>query len=360
MKTLDLDLGNHQYPIHIGKELLTSLALLAPHLSKEVLVVTNTTVEPLYLEPLIKGLEAPGRRIVTLSLPDGEVHKTLDVLDEIFSALLNANFSRRCTLVALGGGVIGDMTGFAAASYQRGVNFVQVPTTLLAQVDSSVGGKTGVNHALGKNMIGAFKQPQCVLIDTTTLNTLPSRELSAGLAEVLKYGLIADADFFLWLEAHWSDLLARDPEVTTEAIYRSCQLKAEVVMEDETEQGRRAILNLGHTFGHAIETWTGYGEWLHGEAVATGLLMAADLSQCLGHTDATLTERVAALLKQANLPVRSPEGMTRDDYLSLMARDKKADAGVMRLVLLKALGHAIVTQDFAVDSLYHTIDRYQS
>ncbi len=360
MKTLDLDLGTHAYPIHIGEDLLRHKDLVAPYLSQEVMVVTNETIAPLYLSRLNAVLEREGRRVATVILPDGEQYKTLDVLNRIFTALLEANFSRRCTLVALGGGVVGDMTGFAAAAYQRGVPFVQIPTTLLSQVDSSVGGKTGVNHALGKNMIGAFKQPELVLIDTLTLSTLPDREFAAGLAEVLKYGLIADADFFAWLEDHWSQLLARDSATVTQAIFRSCQIKAEVVMEDETEQGRRAILNLGHTFGHAIETHTGYGDWLHGEAVATGLLMATDLSTRLGWVPQSLVHRVSALLSAAHLPVRSPAGMSSEHYLGLMARDKKVESGVLRLVLLKALGHAIVTSEVARDALLETIDHYQS
>lgn len=360
MKTLHLDLGVHQYPIHIGKALLDHPQWLAPHLTAEVMVVSNDTVAPLYLRRLKTSLAAEGRRIEQVILPDGEAHKTLDVLNRIFTALLDVNFSRRCTLVALGGGVVGDMTGFAAAAYQRGVNFIQIPTTLLAQVDSSVGGKTGVNHPLGKNMIGAFKQPEVVLIDTDTLTTLPHREFAAGLAEVLKYGLIADAEFFVWLEQNWSALLARDVAVVSTAIERSCALKAEVVMEDETEQGRRAILNLGHTFGHAIETFTGYGSWLHGEAVGTGLLMATDLSCRLGRVDRSLVRRVEVLLEAAKMPIRSPAGMTPQDYMSLMARDKKVDSGVLRLVLLKALGHAIVSDDFDSVLLQQTIDHYQS
>ncbi|MFY0663778.1 MAG: 3-dehydroquinate synthase [Natronospirillum sp.] len=360
MKTLNLRLPTHQYDIHIGRDLMQQLELIRPHLTAEVMLVTNDTIAPLYLSRVKELLAGSVPRLQSVVLPDGEMHKTLDVLNQIYTALLEHNFSRRCTLIALGGGVIGDMTGYAAASYQRGVKFIQVPTTLLSQVDSSVGGKTGVNHALGKNMIGAFKQPELVLIDTATLNTLPDREFAAGLAEVLKYGLIADAEFFAWLELHWGALLERDEVLLTEAIYRSCALKADVVIEDETEQGRRAILNLGHTFGHAIETFTGYGQWLHGEAVATGLLMATHMSSLMGDVSSDLVERVKVLLLQANLPVQSPVGMTREDYIALMARDKKVDAGQLRLVLLKALGHAIVTAEFPVETLYQTIDHYQS
>lgn len=360
MKTLNLRLPTHQYDIHIGRDLLADLALWRPHLSNEIMIVTNDTIAPLYLSKVESVLSGAVTRLQSVVLPDGEMHKTLDVLNQIYTALLEHNFSRRCTLIALGGGVIGDMTGYAAASYQRGVKFIQVPTTLLSQVDSSVGGKTGVNHSLGKNMIGAFKQPELVLIDTVTLSTLPDREFAAGLAEVVKYGLIADADFFAWLEQHWAGLLQRDEALLTEAIYRSCALKAEVVSEDETEQGRRAILNLGHTFGHAIETFTGYGQWLHGEAVATGLLMATHMSALLGDVPTSLVERLHALLQHAGLPVLSPAGMTRQDYLGLMARDKKVDAGQLRLVLLKALGHAIVTGEFPPEALYQTIDHFQS
>lgn len=360
MKTLDLDLGTHAYPIHIGTGLVSKPDLISPYLSAEVLVVTNDTIAPLYLSAFEQTLTAAGRRVATVVLPDGEQYKTLEVLNRVFTALLEHNFSRQCTLVALGGGVVGDMTGFAAACYQRGVPYVQVPTTLLSQVDSSVGGKTGVNHPLGKNMIGAFKQPELVLIDTVTLATLPDREFSAGLSEVLKYGLIADADFFAWLEKHWDALLQRDEVIISQAIYRSCEIKADVVMEDEKEQGRRAILNLGHTFGHAMETYTGYGEWLHGEAVGAGLLMATDLSSRLGWVPSGLIARVEWLLLRAGLPVKSPPAMTRKDYTQLMARDKKVESGVLRLVLLKQLGHAIVTSDVALDALNQTIDHYQS
>ena len=289
-------------------------------------------------------------------LPDGEAFKTLEVLNRIFTALLEKRFNRTCCLVALGGGVVGDMAGFAAATYQRGVDFIQVPTTLLAQVDSSVGGKTGVNHPLGKNMIGAFHQPRCVLADTTTLDTLDDRQLSAGIAEVIKYGLIQDAGFFSWLEQNMDRLLARDNEVLTYAIERSCQCKAAVVAADERETGQRALLNLGHTFGHAIETGTGYGKWLHGEAVAAGMAMAADLSARHGWLDNPAVSRVRQLLKRARLPVTPPGELSRQRFLELMAIDKKVDSSGLRLVLLDAIGHAKVCGDFDTQLLNQTLE----
>lgn len=281
MKTLHVELGDRRYPLYIGPGLLGQAELLRPHIAgRQVLVVTNTTVAPLYLERTCAALQ--GLRYEAVILPDGERYKTLETLDAVFTALLEKRFDRHCTILALGGGVIGDLAGFAAACYQRGVDFIQVPTTLLAQVDSSVGGKTAVNHPLGKNMIGAFYQPRCVLADTETLNTLPDRELSAGLAEVIKYGLIRDRPFLEWLEANLDALLIRDAAALSEAIERSCRNKAEIVAADERETGERALLNLGHTFGHAIETGVGYGQWLHGEAVAAGTVLAADLSARLG------------------------------------------------------------------------------
>lgn len=361
MKTLTVVLPHTQYPIHIRPLLLEQPQIVGQWLAPENLIVTNETVAQLYLAPLQRLLEAvPGEhRVSVLVLPDGEQFKTLATLELIYTALLEHRFSRQCALWALGGGVIGDMTGFAAATYQRGVRFVQVPTTLLAQVDSAVGGKTGVNHPLGKNMIGAFKQPECVLIDTQTLSTLPPREFAAGLAEILKYGLIMDAEFFAWLESHWLALLAREADVLAEAIYRSCACKAEVVAEDETEQGRRAILNLGHTFGHAIETWTGYRLWLHGEAVATGMLMAADLSCRCGWLSTEIVQRTERLLKQAELPVLAPQGMLEENFFELMARDKKVQSGQLRLVLLQGLGRACVTHDFPLEQLSQTIHQFR-
>ena len=343
MKTLYVELGDRRYPIYIGPGLLDRPDLLRAHVpGRQVLVVSNTTVAPLYLDRVRAALA--GLRHEAVVLPDGEQYKTLETLDEIFSALLSHRLDRDCTLVALGGGVIGDMAGFAAACYQRGVHFVQIPTTLLAQVDSSVGGKTAVNHPLGKNMIGAFYQPRCVLADTDTLKTLPDRELSAGLAEVIKYGLIRDLPFLEWLEDHIEQLLARDAAALTEAIERSCRNKADIVAADERETGERALLNLGHTFGHAIETGMGYGEWLHGEAVAVGMNLAADLSARLSWLKGEQVERVRALLARARLPLNAPEGLTADDFLRLMAVDKKVKEGQLRLILLRALGHGVIAE----------------
>jgi 3-dehydroquinate synthase len=318
------------------------------------MVVTNQTVAPLYLESVKTALA--GLSIQTAILPDGERFKTLEVLNRVFDGLLGSRFGRDCTLVALGGGVIGDMTGFAAACYQRGVPFIQVPTTLLAQVDSSVGGKTGVNHPLGKNMIGAFHQPLAVIADTATLNTLPDRELSAGLAEVIKYGLIRDPAFFDWIESRMEALLARDPEALAEAIRRSCENKAEVVAEDELETGSRALLNLGHTFGHAIETGAGYGNWLHGEAVGAGMCLAADLSARLGWLAQGEVHRIRHLVSRARLPVSPPPDLTADRFLELMAVDKKVQDGRVRLVLLNAIGQSLVTDRFDPDLLRATLD----
>jgi len=351
MQTLTVDLGDRAYPIHIGCGLIDRADLIVPHLAQpRVAVVTNTTVAPLYLDRLTATLQAAGVAVIPIVLPDGEAYKNWETLNLIFDALLRHRAERKTTLIALGGGVVGDMTGFAAACYQRGVPFIQVPTTLLAQVDSSVGGKTGINHPLGKNMIGAFHQPKAVLADTDTLATLPARELSAGLAEVIKYGLIRDADFLGWLEANMAHLLALNPDAVAHAVYRSCQIKAEVVAADEREGGVRAILNLGHTFGHAIEAGMGYGNWLHGEAVAAGMVLAADVSRRLGWlTDADVT-RVRALVRAANLPDRAPAlGFAR--YLEYMGHDKKVEGGRMRFVLLKKLGAAVVTADVPEDVL---------
>jgi 3-dehydroquinate synthase len=354
MKTITVDLGVRSYPIHIGQNLLQQPELVTKHIrGRQVMVVSNETIAPLYLDTVLQLLD--GYDLATAILPDGEQYKNLDTLNTIFDALLERRFNRDCTLVALGGGVVGDITGFAAASYQRGVAFVQIPTTLLAQVDSSVGGKTGVNHALGKNMIGAFHQPACVLIDTNTLDTLDDRQLAAGLAEVIKYGLIHDAGFFTWLEENIEHLKARAKNVLAYAIERSCSIKAEIVVADERESGQRALLNLGHTFGHAIETGTGYGAWLHGEAIAAGMLMAADLSARHQWLPAVDVLRLEKLLQRTSLPTRPPEDMDEKQFLQLMAVDKKVVDGGLRLVLLKAIGKAFITGDFDARLLSETL-----
>jgi len=340
MKELQVKLDqDRSYPIYIGAGLLSQADLLKKHIrSKQVLILSNDTIAPLYLAKLQATLT--DYQLETVILPDGEQYKTLQYLEKIFDTLLAKKFSRNATLIALGGGVIGDMGGFAAACYQRGIAFIQIPTTLLAQVDSSVGGKTGVNHALGKNMIGAFYQPQCVIADADVLDTLDDRQLSAGLAEVIKYGLIRDIEFLQWLEANLPKLLARDKDALAYAIERSCINKAEVVGEDEFESGVRATLNLGHTFGHAIETGSGYGHYLHGEAVAIGTCFAADLSRRLGWLNDADVNRIIALLKAANLPVTPPAEMSTELYVELMAVDKKNVDGKIRVILLEAVGKA--------------------
>lgn len=353
-KRLTIDLGTRSYPILIGPGLLGQPDCLRPCVrGKQVLVISNTRVAPLYLARLRAGLE--GFDVAEHILPDGEVFKDILTWQGIFDALLAHRFARDCTLIALGGGVVGDMAGFAAACYQRGVAFIQVPTTLLAQVDSSVGGKTGINHPAGKNMIGAFHQPVAVLADTDTLHTLPEREYAAGLAEVVKYGLIRDAEFFAWLEDHATDLLERAPAALIEAIERSCRNKAEVVEADERELGQRALLNLGHTFGHAIEAGLGYGQWLHGEAVAVGMVIAAELSCQLGWIDESAVERTRALLERFGLPVAPPPELTGERMLEFMAVDKKVLAGELRLVLLKAIGEATVTAVASAEQILASI-----
>ncbi|QKX16476.1 3-dehydroquinate synthase [Microbulbifer sp. YPW1] len=355
MHSLHVDLGDRSYPILIGSGLLKQSTYLQKSIrGRQVLVVTNETIAPLYLETLLESLSGFDK-VDTVQLPDGEAFKTLDTVNRIFDTLLTARHDRSTTIVALGGGVIGDMSGFAAACYQRGVDFVQVPTTLLSQVDSSVGGKTGVNHPLGKNMIGAFYQPQLVLIDIDTLNTLPDRELSAGIAEVIKYGMICDAEFFQWLEQNMDALLARDPQALAYAVERSCADKAAVVAEDERESGCRAILNFGHTFGHAIEAVQGYGNWLHGEAVAAGMVMAAELSRLRGWIGQQEVDRLRVLLSKASLPQQSPADMTVDDYLQAMSVDKKVQDGKLRLVLLAALGDAQIVADTPRDLLIEAL-----
>ncbi|EHQ53367.1 3-dehydroquinate synthase [Ectothiorhodospira sp. PHS-1] len=358
MDTLTVELGERSYPIHIGRGLLDEPAWLDQALKgRRAMVVTNETIAPLYLDTLTRTLvRTDTGPVETVILPDGEQFKNLQTLDTIYTALLERRLDRGAVLIALGGGVIGDITGFAAASYQRGIDFIQVPTTLLSQVDSSVGGKTGVNHPLGKNMIGAFHQPRLVLIDTDTLNTLPDRELSAGIAEVIKYGLIDDPEFFQWLEQHLPRLLAREPEALAFAIRRSCADKARVVAEDERESGRRALLNLGHTFGHAIETGLGYGRWLHGEAVAMGMVMAARMSCRMGWMSESEVARITALISAAGLPVEAPPDLSAARFRELMAVDKKVQQGRLRLVLMQGIGRSLVTADFDPRALDDTLE----
>ncbi|MDI3237677.1 3-dehydroquinate synthase [Acinetobacter ursingii] len=354
MQTLHVELGDRRYPIFIGSQ-LDPKTLLAPYIKgQQVMIVTNTTLEQLYLSHYVHDLESLGKKVATCVLPDGEKYKNLENLNLIFDALLEAGFNRDCTVLALGGGVIGDMAGFASACFQRGVYFIQVPTTLLSQVDSSVGGKTGINHPLGKNMIGAFKQPEVVMADMAQLRTLPARELSAGLAEVIKYALLGDLEFLAWLEQHMDGLLAGDENLLAQAVYRSCAHKARIVANDEKEQGERALLNLGHTFGHAIESYLGYGKWLHGEAVATGMVMAADLSQRMGWISAEDLQRTKNIIQCAKLPISCPK-IPLDEFLSYMAHDKKVLNGQLRLVLLQQLGQAVITKEFDVEKMKQVI-----
>lgn len=353
VERLQIELGDRSYPILIGKGLLKDAELLQKYIAaRNLLIVTNDRVAPLYLAPLKQALSS--RRVAEVVLPDGEAYKSLDVLTRIFDACVATRLNRDAAIVALGGGVVGDMAGFAAACYQRGIDYVQVPTTLLAQVDSAVGGKTAVNHPGGKNLIGAFHQPRCVIADTDVLNTLPDRELRAGIAEVIKYGLIRDSAFFDWLELNNGKLTGRDPAALTYAIRRSCEIKAEIVGIDEREQGLRAILNLGHTFGHAIENAVGYGEWLHGEAVAAGMVLAADLSTRLGWFSESDRRRAVKLLSDSGLPVTAPTiGAAR--AFELMGMDKKVLAGQLRLVLLRGLGEAVVTASYDPNALQATL-----
>lgn len=355
MRELHLDLDDRSYPIYIGEGLLHEPDLLRRHIAgSEVMVVSNETVGPLYLQVVLDSLS--DLNVTSLQLPDGEAFKTLDTLNLIFDALLSSKHSRKTTLLALGGGVVGDMTGFAAACYQRGVEFVQIPTTLLSQVDSSVGGKTAVNHPHGKNMIGAFYQPRAVIIDTRLLATLPEREFAAGMAEVIKYGLIADKEFHAWLMDNAAALRAQDPQALAHAIEKSCAIKADVVAQDETEQGVRAILNFGHTFGHAIETCMGYKGILHGEAVAIGMLLAARMSHLEGSLSEEEVSSVAELLQSFALPLQPPQGLSKDAIAAAMQVDKKVVEGSLRLVLLNAIGSARVTSDFTPDLLDATLD----
>ncbi|MFP4640054.1 MAG: 3-dehydroquinate synthase [Guyparkeria sp.] len=352
---VNVDLGERSYPIFIDAGLIDS-DTLAPFIpSGRAVIVSNTTVAPLYAARLTSALEAAGKQVDLLALPDGEQYKNLETLEQIYDFLMEKQVDRKTTLIALGGGVIGDITGFAAASFQRGVPFIQVPTTLLAQVDSSVGGKTGINHPRGKNMIGAFYQPRCVLADTDTLNTLPDRELSAGLAEVIKYGLLWDEDFLDWIEAHIDALRQRDPAALTEAIRQSCLIKAEIVRQDEREGGIRALLNLGHTFGHAIEAGMGYGRWLHGEAIGAGMCMAAELSRRLGLIDPSACQRIERIVSAAGLPTRSPAELSPLRLRELMSSDKKVENGRLRLVLLGRLGQARLIDNVPEDEIMAAI-----
>lgn len=359
MQTLKVELDDRSYPIHIGRNLISDATLMLPYLKrKHTAIVTNTTVAPLYLHKVKAALESAGVKVISIILPDGEAYKNTDTLNIIYDVLLQNRCERTTTLIALGGGVIGDLTGYAAATYLRGVPFIQIPTTLLSQVDSSVGGKTGINHPLGKNMIGAFYQPQLVLADIDTLQTLPAREFSAGMAEVIKYGLIRDADFFDWLETNITSLMSLDEQVLSYAIYRSCQNKAEVVARDEHEheQGERALLNLGHTFGHAIENAMGYGVWLHGEAVATGTMMAADLSERMNWLTKPEVSRMQKLFKAANLLENEAPKLGAEKYLDLMQMDKKVVSGKIRLILQQGIGKSVITSDYDAGKLRATLE----
>lgn len=358
MKTINIDLGDRSYPIYVGDQLIDNPTILLNHIhTHTVVVVTNTTVAPLYLDTVTQSL-GDNTHIIPIILPDGEQYKNTETLNTIYEVLLKNKCDREVMLIALGGGVIGDITGFAAASFMRGVKFIQIPTTLLSQVDSSVGGKTGINHALGKNMIGAFYQPQCVIADVGLLKTLPDRELSAGLAEVIKYGLIRDAAFFVWLEKTMPSLINKDPSTLIEAVIRSCENKADVVAQDEFEssKGIRATLNLGHTFGHAIEHAMGYGNWLHGEAVAAGMVMAAFLSQELGWLNPDEFDRTKQLIANANLPINPPD-IPVDQFMSLMQSDKKSQRGRIHLILQKTIGDAILTSDYPEAALRKTLQQ---
>lgn len=355
MKQIQVDLGERSYPIYIGQNLMNDSEALSRYLfKKRILIVTNETVAPLYLNQIQEVMVSFGE-VESVILPDGEQFKDLTHLDAIFTALLQRNYGRDSVLVALGGGVIGDMTGFAAACYQRGINFIQIPTTLLSQVDSSVGGKTAVNHPLGKNMIGAFYQPQLVLIDTQCLHTLPAREFAAGMAEVIKYGIMWDGEFFQWLENNVQALKRLETEALVYAISRCCEIKADVVSQDETEQGVRALLNLGHTFGHAIEAEMGYGNWLHGEAVAAGTVLAAQTARSLGLIDESIVCRIVQLLQAFDLPVSAPESMDFDSFIQHMRRDKKVLGGQIRLVLPTGIGQADVFSQVTESTLEQVI-----
>ena len=352
MQTLTVSLAERSYPIHIGAGLCTQAQLIPEKLLQgKAVVITNDTVAPLYLESVLSGLRASGAECLPIVLPDGEAYKSWETLNKIFDELLSHRCERKTPLIALGGGVVGDLTGFAAATYQRGVPFIQIPTTLLAQVDSAVGGKTAINHPLGKNMVGAFYQPQVVIADMDTLRTLPPRELAAGLAETIKYGFIRDPQFLDWLEKNIERLNAREPEALAYAVERSCQNKAEVVANDERETGERALLNFGHTFGHAIETGMGYGAWLHGEAVAAGMVMAARFSEKLGLIGKSDVQRVVDILLRAKLPVDAP-ALGAERYLDLMGHDKKVEGGKIKFILLRKPGEAYICNRYDSAALH--------
>ena len=354
MKTININLEKRSYPIYVGEGLLENYDLLKKHISnKKVAIITNDKIAPLYLEKISNTLSVE-KEIIPIILPDGEVFKNFETLNLIYDTLLKNKANRQITLIALGGGVIGDITGFAAATFMRGVDFIQIPSTLLSQVDSSVGGKTGINHPLGKNMIGAFYQPKCVIADINLLETLPDKELSAGLAEVIKYGLIRDSSFFEWLENNVEGIIKRDSQLLIEAVVRSCQNKADIVESDEFESGIRAILNLGHTFGHAIETATGYGKWLHGEAIAIGMVMAAYLSEQMGWLTKEENQRIKSLIIDANLPINPPE-ISKQEFLDLMQLDKKTKGDQINLVLQQGIGKAILTSDYDIEKLHNTL-----
>lgn len=354
MKTININLEKRSYPIYVGEGLLENYGLLKKHISnKKVAIITNDKIAPLYLEKISNTLSVE-KEIIPIILPDGEVFKNFETLNLIYDTLLKNKANRQITLIALGGGVIGDITGFAAATFMRGVDFIQIPSTLLSQVDSSVGGKTGINHPLGKNMIGAFYQPKCVIADINLLETLPDKELSAGLAEVIKYGLIRDSNFFEWLENNVEGIIKRDSQLLIEAVVRSCQNKADIVESDEFESGIRAILNLGHTFGHAIETATGYGKWLHGEAIAIGMVMAAYLSEQMGWLTKEENQRIKSLIVDANLPINPPE-ISKQEFLDLMQLDKKTKEDQINLVLQQGIGKAILTSDYDTEKLHNTL-----
>ena len=356
MKKINIQFDERSYPIYIGEGLISNYELISQHiLGKKVAIITNETVADIYLKTLMDTV-SPHKELISIILPDGESYKSKDSLDSIYTQLLQNKADREITLIALGGGVIGDVTGFAAATYMRGVNFIQIPTTLLSQVDSSVGGKTGINHPLGKNMIGAFYQPKCVISDMNVLKTLPSRELSAGLAEVIKYGLIRDNKFFEWLESHIQFLIDLNSEYLIEAVERSCENKAAVVEADEFESGIRAILNLGHTFGHAIEVAQGYGNWLHGEAVGAGMIMAAKLSQSMGWLLDKDVDRIVTLIKKAGLPTEPPK-ISVKKYMELMMLDKKTKDGQINLVLQKSIGDAVLTNKYDPKKLHQILEQ---